>query len=82
MFPIPHLERFADTVYEKLKSNGAPDSCHIISARSSIDGKDLPLKEALRIVVDLEPGTIICCVAGKLAYYLSEERNGQYLLRK
>jgi len=79
--PIPHLERFPNNVYEKLKGLGAPDTCHIISARTAIDGKDLPLKEALKLAYDFGPGTIVCCIPGKLAYYLSEERNGQYLLR-
>ena len=81
MSPIPHLERFAETVYQKLRSLGASDICHVFSASSRIDGKDLPLFKALQEVVDLTPGTIISCVPGKLAYYLSEERNGQYLLK-
>jgi len=81
MIPIPHLERFAEIVYQKLRTLGAPDVCHVFSASSKIDGKDLPLLKALQEVADLTPGTIISCVPGKLAYYLSEERNGQYLLK-
>lgn len=80
MIPIPHLERFAPAVYERLRKLGASDSCHVISHYSSIDGKDMPLLDALEEVVDRLSGTIIVCVPNRLAYYFSEERNGQYIL--
>jgi hypothetical protein len=80
MIPIPHLQRFAPAVHERLKGLGAPESCHVISDHSSIDGKDMPLLTALEQVVDRLSGTILVCVPNRLGYYFSEERNGQYIL--
>jgi hypothetical protein len=80
MIPIPHLQRFAPAVYDRLRKLGAPDSCHVISDNSSIDGKDMPLLNALEQVVDRLSGTTIVCVPNRLGYYFSEERNGQYIL--
>src|ERR1700761_9705070 len=64
MTPIPHLQRLAPAVYERLRKLGAPETCHVISDSHEIDGKDMPLQTALEQVVDRLAGTILVCVPG------------------
>jgi hypothetical protein len=73
-------ERSVEQLSVRLRSLGAPTMCHLISARSNLDGQDLDLISALRLVLNLAPGTIICCVPGKLAYYENDDRNGNYII--
>jgi hypothetical protein len=56
-----------------LRSLGAGEHCHVISANRAIDGKHLPLKSALEKVVGQRMGTLLSCVPGELAYYEGED---------
>jgi hypothetical protein len=77
MVQIPPNEHTSDETFVRLNSLGAPRDCHLISARSTLDGLDLDLASALAL---LASGTIIVCMPGKLAYYESEEKNGRYII--
>jgi hypothetical protein len=48
-------------------------SCRILSEDSDLDGKELPLLEALKKVVGYQMGTFLSCVPGKLAYFEDED---------
>lgn len=65
-----------------LTARGAPASCHVISVDSSIDGREMPLSEALEAVIGYGMGTIISCVPGRLAYFEGEGMNVRFLLEK
>jgi hypothetical protein len=80
MIQVNPSERTIQQLLLKLRSLGAPELSHLISARSALDGKDLDLISALKMVFNLAPGTIICCVPGKLAYYENDDRNGNYII--
>lgn len=80
LMKVDHSERSVEQLSVRLRSLGAPATCHLISARPNMDGKDLDLISALRLVLNLAPGTIICCVPGKLAYYENDDRNGNYII--
>lgn len=67
----------ADIITE-LKKKGAPDACSIISNSSRLDGKKLPLEEAIKEVKQDGWGSVLICIPGKLGYYYAEsgERRG------
>jgi hypothetical protein len=74
-----HLdERFATLmksnadIAAELRRRGAPDACYVISATEGIDGKTLPLEEAIEAAEMGGWGTIISCLPGRLAYYYGE----------
>ena len=56
----------------ELRSRGAGESCHVISENRAIDGKNLPLKQALEKTFGHGLGTLLSCVPGELAYYEGE----------
>lgn len=65
-----------------LTARGAPQSCHVISADSRIDGRERPLLEALEAAVGYGMGTLISCVPGRLGYFEGEGNNARFLLEK
>jgi hypothetical protein len=63
-----------------LRSHGAPDNCYVISDNSEIDGRVMPLPEAIDQAEFNGWGTIICCIPGQLAYYIDEAGSKRRLL--
>jgi hypothetical protein len=70
---IPTSKRRATDIALILAHKGAPKSCWVTSEDSRIDGKDMPLDEALRMIVGYGMGTFLSCIPGKLAYFEDEE---------
>jgi hypothetical protein len=66
-------------IEELLKSKGAPITCYAISENSSIDGRCLPLIDALTLVHS-GFGAFLSCIPGRLAYFEDEE--GRFILEK
>jgi len=82
---VVHLESDAQTpaaIEGALRSRGAGESCHVISANRAIDGKHLPLKLALEKVVGHGMGTLLSCVPGELAYYEGESPADRCILAR
>jgi hypothetical protein len=84
-------ERYATPLAAKanvvalLKSRGAPALCYVLSAGPvTLDGREMPLEEAVKEAEACGWGTIIGCLPGQLACYHDEcderrlllERNG------
>lgn len=70
-------ERFATPVawnvaIDELRRRGAPDTCHVLSSITGMDGIDLPLAAAIHMMEEGGWGTILCCLPGQLAYYFDE----------
>jgi len=65
-----------------LRELGAPAICHCVSDNPKLDGKDLPLAEALAATVGYGMGTLISCLPGELAYYEAEDPAERYILRR
>lgn len=63
-----------------LLDHGAPTECHLLSDVAELDGRELPLAEAIQQVAEAGWGTIISCLPGRLAYYRDEEGCRQFLL--
>ncbi len=75
---VPSSGQDARSIARTLKSMGAPDLCWVFGNR--IDGQEQKLEEALGALVGLQTGTIVSCLAGKLAYLESED--GRFILRR
>ena len=72
--PLPNSD--PRDIYELLKSYGAEKMCYSLSYSGKIDGKELPLLEALEQAVGFGMPSIISCVPGELAYFEAEQGFG------
>jgi hypothetical protein len=72
-FAVPKVEHTAEQIAAFLIRKGATPSCWVTSEDSDLDGKELPLLEALKKVVGYQMGTFLSCVPGKLAYFEDED---------
>ena len=77
---ISPSDQDASGIAALLRSRAAPDSCYLLSESPQLDGRVLPLDEALAAVVGQGFGTLISCVPGQLGYYEGEERGERYIL--
>ncbi|ANU28309.1 hypothetical protein [Planococcus versutus] len=85
MFEIPPPNSSPKYIYELLKSNGAAKMCYSLSYNEKIDGKELPLQEALEHAVGFGFPSIISCIPGELAYFEAEQGFGsppRYILKR
>ena len=73
----PHTTRDIVTV---LLAKGAPETCHVISEDSDLDGKEISLIEGLETIHGRGVGTFLSCVPGRLAYFEAEE--GRWILER
>jgi hypothetical protein len=69
-------------LYHLLKSNGAPDTCYLISEHSDYDMKNLHLLQATENLFNSGISYFISCIPGKLIYYEGEELHQKILLSK
>jgi hypothetical protein len=79
---VPPNQQTAGNIELLLRKHGAPEICHTISSLKKWDGLELPLREALELVVGYNIGTVLCCISGRLAYYESEDISERYILSK
>lgn len=90
---LPHLThldpRFATPTDEgagvlvtQLREKGAEENCYLLSEDPELDGRELPLAEALALIVDgdTEHATFVSCVPAQLAYFHGAEPGDRYLL--
>jgi hypothetical protein len=73
---------FASTVERLLRDRGAPADCYLIAADSDLDGRDMPLGEALWAISGNGNGAFISCIPGRLGYYRYEDIKSGYLLHR
>ena len=67
-------------VISLLRDHGAPAVCRVISDYRDIDGRELPLADAVEHAAAVGWGTIFCCIPGRLAYFLDEAGTERRLL--
>jgi hypothetical protein len=77
-----HIDGTAKAIEEKLKKKGATDTCYVLSEDSNLDGREMPLADALEETVGYGSGTFLSCIPGKLAYFEGEDRGERYLLER
>jgi hypothetical protein len=84
-------ERYAESVESSadvlavLLNAGAPSECHVMSDSSELDGRDMPLDEAVSACEAYSFASVLCCVPGKLAFFFDEvaaSRNRVLLRRR
>lgn len=63
-----------------LRSEGAPATCYVVSDVAAIDGREMPLAEAVAAAEAGGWGTIISCVPGRLGCYIDEAGTTRRLL--
>lgn len=79
---IHGAESSAEGIEALLRSKGAPDLCYAISTDSELDGRTVPLREALTRILGLGHGTFLSCVPGSLGYFEGEEIGERYVLER
>jgi hypothetical protein len=71
-------ERFAQPVDSSgdvlalLRKAGAPAECHVMSDSAELDGRDMPLDEAVGACEGYSFASVLCCVPGILAFFFDE----------
>ena len=79
---VPRHKQNAASIEAILRSKGAPDTCHVVSEWSRVDGREMPLAEALKEIVGMSMGTILSCIPGRLAYFEFEDVGYRYILER
>jgi hypothetical protein len=69
-----HAVKSSADVEPVLRAAGAPEMCHVISNDARIDGRDLPLREAVSRAEDFDSASILCCDPGRVAFFFDEAR--------
>ena len=84
-----HLDpRFATKVSNKflvagrLHELGAPRVCYVMSEDSEIDGRFIPVEDAIRLTVEADAGSLISCLPGLLGSFVGEEPKNAWILRR
>lgn len=78
---VPKRQQSASLLRELLKGKGAPDLCYVVSTDPELDGREVPLGEALERIVGITEG-FASCIPGRLAYFEGEDRGMRYLLKR
>jgi hypothetical protein len=63
-----------------LRSRGAPVRCYVVSGIPELDGREMPLDEAVAAAQSGGWGTIISCIPGRLGCYFDEAGTNRRLL--
>jgi hypothetical protein len=63
-----------------LKRNDAGPTAWVISEDSSMDGRELPVEDAMDLIWGGSMGTVLSCIPGKLAFFRGEEMKSELLL--
>jgi hypothetical protein len=75
-------DAFSGPLETMLRKRGAPSTCYVLSANSDLDGRELPLSEALDAIVGMGDGTFVSCLPGRLGFYEYEDMKSSYLLSR
>jgi hypothetical protein len=79
--PVAPVQQTAQEIANALRMRGAPHQVYLFSAARTLDGRFLPLEEALEEVVGFAPGTFLSCNPGRLAYFEGEARGNRCILQ-
>jgi len=75
-------DQHAEAIATLLAEHGAPSECHLISSDHELDGRDLPLVEALQQIVGFGEGTLVSCIPGRLGYFEGESPKDRFILKR
>ena len=80
--PITGSDAFSGPIEAMLRKRGAPSTCYVLAASSDLDGREMPLGEALDAVIGMGDGAFVSCIPGRLGIYEYEDIKSSYLLSK
>lgn len=80
--PVRIDQQNPNAIEKILRQKGAPELCHVMSSNPEIDGKEMPLREALEKTIGMGMGALISCIPGKLAYFEYEDAGERYILER
>ncbi len=75
-------EAFSGPVEAMLRKRGAPSDCYVLGGSSELDGRKLPLAEALEAIIGMSNGAFVSCIPGRLGFYEYEDMKSSYLLSR
>lgn len=81
----PRLMRLlpsSTSVPVELRRLGSPTEVYLISATRRLDGKMLPLEDAIRQIEENGSGTVVSCIPGRLGYYYGEQGECRAVLER
>jgi len=55
-----------------LRKRGAGETAHVIGGRDGLDGRDMPLEDAIDEAMTDPSGVVVSCIPGRLALYMQE----------
>jgi hypothetical protein len=79
-FRIPPNQQNLASLLSLLTAMGAGPMCWVISEDSETDGPEFVLETVLKETVGRGKGTLVSCIAGKLAYF--EDEDGRFILER
>ena len=82
MVSIPPRDQTAEGIHRLLLKHGAVETCVVISENETLEGRELPLDEALDEVVGRLLATVLVTGPGPIAYYESEEPGHRVILKR
>lgn len=81
--PIPSsTAHTAAEIVALLRRKGAGRTVWVISQNARIDGREMPLEDAMEEAWGGQYGTILSCISGKLAWFRDEEMHSERLLER
>lgn len=66
---VPGAQDFPIELEKLLRAKGAGPACHVMVDGLKIDGREMPLSEALRAICMHERAALLSCLPGRLAYF-------------
>lgn len=73
-------QAFAGPIEAILRKRGAPAICYVLSANSDLDGREMPLGDALSAIIGMGDGSFVSCIPGQLGFYEYADMKSSYLL--
>jgi hypothetical protein len=55
-----------------LRKRGAGETAHVIGGRDGLDGRDMPLEDAIDAAMTDPSGVVVSCIPGRLALCMQE----------
>lgn len=75
-------EAFSAPIEAILRKHCAPSTCYVLAAYSDLDGREMPLGEALDAIIGMGNGAFVSCIPGRLGFYEYADMKSSYLLSK
>ncbi|HEX5436452.1 MAG TPA: hypothetical protein VFW98_04800 [Gemmatimonadaceae bacterium] len=80
--PVPPAHHSPVALHALLREHGATGFCYLLSVDEALDGRTMPLVDALRQVMGCGSRTFISCLPGRLAYFEGDTAGERYLLER